>query len=305
MPYRPSYRPGRNVTSNPVERLTAEWRLAPAAALSDLPYTGMAVMRWTCRTALKREFVSRVGDGFHVFSYILRNSRATSWLDGRQVWDGVIPAHGLRILPPAAEPRWLAHSAFDSMQFHVPVDALRDMADGRARSSKIRLKDPLYASEPSVTPLVHAVASALDRHGELTSAYVDGLAIALLSRLVSRFSKPGFDDRERAVTLDARLRRAIDFINTHLADDLRLATISAVAGLSPYHFSHLFTATMGIPPHRYLLKRRIERARQRLLFGREAVIAIALDCGFKDASHFARVFARETGLSPRRFRQMG
>jgi hypothetical protein len=38
---------------NPVERLTAEWQLAPAAALSDLPYTGMAVMRWTCRTALK------------------------------------------------------------------------------------------------------------------------------------------------------------------------------------------------------------------------------------------------------------
>ncbi len=80
---------------NPVEQLTAEWQLAPAAALSDLPYTGMAVMRWTCRAALKREFVSRVGDDVHVFSYVLRNSRATSWLDGRQVWDGLIPAHGL------------------------------------------------------------------------------------------------------------------------------------------------------------------------------------------------------------------
>jgi AraC-like DNA-binding protein len=122
---------------NPVERLTAEWRFAPAAALSDLPYTGMAVMRWTCRTALEREFVSRVGDDVHVFSYVLRNSRATSWLDGRQVRDGL----------------------------------------------------------------------------------------------------------------------------------------------------------------------RIERARQRLLFGREPVLAIALDCGFKDAGHFARAFACETGLSPRRFRQ--
>jgi len=168
----------------------------------------------------------------------------------------VIPAHGLRILAPAAQPRWFAHSAFDSMQFHVPVDALRDMADGRARSSRIELKDPLYASEPGVTPLVHAVASALERRDQLTASYVDGLAIALLSRLVSRFSKPGFDCRRRAVTLDARLRRAIDFINTHLADDLRLATISAVAGVSPYHFSHLFTAAMGMPPHRYLLKQR-------------------------------------------------
>jgi AraC family transcriptional regulator len=215
----------------------------------------------------------------------------------------VIPAHGLRILAPAAEPRWFAHSAFDSMQFHVPVDALRDMADGRARSARIELKDPLYASEPGVTSLVHAVAWAFDGDNQLTSSYVDGLAIALLSRLVSRFSKPGFDCPQRAVALDARLRRAIDFINTHLADDLRLATIAAVAGLSPYHFSHLFTAAVGMPPHRYLLKQRIERARQRLLLDRETVLAIALDCGFKDASHFARVFARETGLSPRRFRQ--
>jgi AraC family transcriptional regulator len=137
----------------------------------------------------------------------------------------------------------------------------------------------------------------------LTLAYVDGLAIALLSRLVSRFSISGFDEPERRICLDARLRRAIDFINAHIADDLRLATMSAVAGLSPYHFSHLFTAAIGMPPHRYLLKQRIEQAKQRLLFGRESILAIALDCGFKDASHFARVFARETGLSPRRFRQ--
>jgi AraC family transcriptional regulator len=290
--------------TNPVERLTAEWRLAPAAALSDLPYTGMAVMRWTCRTALRREFVSQVGDDVHVFSYVLRSSRATSWLDGRQVWDGVIPAHGLRILAPAAEPRWFAHTAFDSIQLHVPVPALRDIADGgRTRGAGIELKDPLYASDPGVTPLAHAVASALDRHDQLTLAYVDGLAIALLSRLVSRFSISGFDERQRRVCLDARLRRAIDFMNAHIADDLRLATMSAVAGLSPYHFSHLFTAAMGMPPHRYLLKQRIEHAKQRLVFGRESILAVALDCGFKDASHFARVFARETGLSPRRFRQ--
>src|SRR5258708_5958898 len=104
---------GSNMMSNPVERLTAEWQLAPAAALSDLPYTGMAIMRWTCRTALKREVVSEVGDDVHVFSYVLRNSRATSWLDGRQVWDGVIPAHGLRILAPGRASAW-ALAAADS-----------------------------------------------------------------------------------------------------------------------------------------------------------------------------------------------
>jgi hypothetical protein len=145
-----SISPGATTMSNPVERLTAEWQLAPAASLSDLPYTGMAVMRWTCRTALRREFVSRVGADVHVFSYVLRSSRATSWLDGRQVWDGIIPAHGLRILAPAAEPRWFAHTAFDSIQFHVPVQALREIADGgRTRSARIELKDPFMRLTPA------------------------------------------------------------------------------------------------------------------------------------------------------------
>jgi hypothetical protein len=75
--------PGEKAMANPVERLTSEWQLAPAAALSDLPYTGMAVMRWTCRTALKREFVSRLGDDVHVFSMCCATrARAHGWMDG-------------------------------------------------------------------------------------------------------------------------------------------------------------------------------------------------------------------------------
>jgi AraC family transcriptional regulator len=207
-------------------------------------------------------------------------------------------------LAPSSQPRWFAHSAFDSMQFHVPVRALREMVDGgRLGGARIALQDPLYASDPGVTPLVHAMATALARQDQLTPAYIDGLAIALLTRLVTRFSLPGFGEPRPATAPDRRLRCAIDFINAPLADDLRLTTMSSVAGLSSYHFSHLFTAAMGVPPHHYLLKLRVERAKQRLLFSREPILAIALDCGFKDPSHFARVFARETGLSPRRFRQ--
>jgi AraC-like DNA-binding protein len=190
------------------------------------------------------------------------------------------------------------------MQLHVPVRALQEIVDGgRTGGQPIVLKDPLFASDPGVMPLVHAMTSALARQDRLAPAYIDGLAIALLTRLVSRFAASGWDERRAAISLDGRLQRSIDFINAHLADDLRLASMSSVAGLSPYHFSHLFTAAIGMPPHRYLLKLRIERARERLRFSRDSILAVALDCGFKDASHFARVFARETGLSPRQFRQ--
>lgn len=126
-----------------------------------------------------------------------------------------------------------------------------------------------------------------------------------MTRPATRFYLSGFDQRRTATTLDRRLRRAIDFINTHITDDLRLTTISFVAGLGPYHFSLLLSATMGVTPHRYLLELRIESQSNARSPAARTIHATAFDCGFKDTSAFARVFARETSLSPRRFRQAG
>jgi AraC-like DNA-binding protein len=99
-----------------------------------------------------------------------------------------------------------------------------------------------------------------------------------------------------------RLRRVLDHIEEHLVDDLRLADLAAVAAMSPHYFSELFTKSMRVTPHRYVLLQRIECAKQRLQDPRSSVLAAALDSGFENASHFARTFRRFVGTTPSEYR---
>lgn len=99
------------------------------------------------------------------------------------------------------------------------------------------------------------------------------------------------------------LRRVRSHIDQHLAEPLPLRELARIAGLSDYHFARAFRRSTGLPPHRYLLMRRIEHARELIERSDRPIAAIALDLGFADQSHFTRCFAAATGLTPRAFRR--
>jgi AraC family transcriptional regulator len=99
-----------------------------------------------------------------------------------------------------------------------------------------------------------------------------------------------------------RLKRVTDYIATNLAQDLSLARLAGVAGMSPHYFAELFKQSTGIPPHRYVLLQRIEWAKRQLRDPGFSVIDAALDAGFNNPSHFARMFRKFVGTSPSNFR---
>src|SRR5215831_19604731 len=99
-----------------------------------------------------------------------------------------------------------------------------------------------------------------------------------------------------------QLRRVTEFINDNLARALPLAELSAEAHLSQYHFARLFKESTGLPPHRFVVQRRIERARALLLEGHLSIDAIARAVGFRTRSHFSMVFHRHTGSPPTVYR---
>jgi AraC-like DNA-binding protein len=80
--------------------------------------------------------------------------------------------------------------------------------------------------------------------------------------------------------------------------DLPLARIAAECGLSVRHFSRAFRQSTGMPPHRWLLRQRVERAKALLADRSLSLADVALACGFGDQSHFTRVFAAVAGHSP-------
>ena len=93
-----------------------------------------------------------------------------------------------------------------------------------------------------------------------------------------------------------------DYIEASLEEGLTLAEFSAVAHMSPFHFSGLFKASTGLSPHRYVVDRRVERAKSLLQKTGLPLHEVARLAGFTDQSHLAKHFRRQLGVTPRRFR---
>lgn len=98
------------------------------------------------------------------------------------------------------------------------------------------------------------------------------------------------------------LRRVLERIEAGLAEDHSLERLSAEAGLNASHFSRAFKQSMGVSPHRHLVRRRIERARELLMATDLPILHVALEVGYGSQSHFTTAFRKATGITPRRYR---
>ena len=95
-----------------------------------------------------------------------------------------------------------------------------------------------------------------------------------------------------------RLSQVLEYIEAHLDRDLALEHLAAVARFSPSHFKVLFKRSTRMPVHRYVVERRVERARVLLLQGRRTLSEVALEAGFTHSSHMARCMRQVLGASP-------
>jgi AraC family transcriptional regulator len=102
---------------------------------------------------------------------------------------------------------------------------------------------------------------------------------------------------------DRRLRRVLAYVEEHLGGDITVTDLANVACLSIFHFSRAFAASMGVPPHRYVSRRRLESAKAMIVAGRASLREIALDCRFSSESSFTRAFRRATGMTPAEYRR--
>jgi len=93
-------------------------------------------------------------------------------------------------------------------------------------------------------------------------------------------------------------RRICAYMESHLGEKISLDGLASMAGLSAHHFARAFRQSVGMPPHGYLLQRRLEQVEQMLRDTQLPLSQIALAAGFSDQSHLARHFRRLTGMPP-------
>jgi AraC family transcriptional regulator len=155
---------------------------------------------------------------------------------------------------------------------------------------------------------VHALVSAVDaeRAAGFPSGrlFLDSVEQALAAALVDRHAV-----RRTAIRVyhgglaPARLRRVVDLVHARLDAELSLQDMAESADLSVAHFSQVFRNSTGETPHGFVLRIRVERAKELLRADSARVIDVALACGFKTQQHFARAFRHVYGASPSEYRR--
>jgi len=99
-----------------------------------------------------------------------------------------------------------------------------------------------------------------------------------------------------------KLRQAIAFINENLDRDLKLIEMANLAAMSPYHFARMFKQSTGSTPYQYLVRQRLTKAKELLRYSNLAIADIGYEVGYKNPSHFAKVFRRHIKVSPKIYR---
>jgi AraC family transcriptional regulator len=164
---------------------------------------------------------------------------------------------------------------------------------------RVEIRNRFQMRDAQIEHVGWALKAEMERGYPSGRLYADSLAMALAARLLHNHSSLAQEPRPVNGDLNQyRMKHVLSFIEDQLGDDLSLETIAGVAGVSVPHFKVLFRRTVGMPVHRYVIGRRVERAAALLREGQLPISQIALDAGFAHQSHLARHMRRVLGVSP-------
>ena len=172
------------------------------------------------------------------------------------------------------------------------------------RMAEFEFRPRLFFFDPDIWATALKLKAQLQYSCRSQRAYVEAQGIALAYELM-RMSEAG---SPLASDAQARLpgwqqKKLTQYIEEHLADEVSLSSLAQLVHLSPYHFSRAFKQSFGMPPHRYLTSRRIERAKALLAGHNWSVTEIGLEVGFSEASSFTNAFRKFTGETPTGYRR--
>lgn len=210
-------------------------------------------------------------------------------------------SEGEAILNPAGlfvAPRWKAPVGLLLMAIHPGVvnQIAREMGSG----GQVELEPRFHFRDELLEQLAKSLIAEFEQTSPADGVYADSLTHTLIVHLIKKYSGTRIRPQTARHGLPQRtLARVVEFIDTHLGEDLSLRTIAHAAEMSPSYFLTLFKRSTGLAPHQYLMTKRIEKARALLAQTKLPIVEIAAQAGFADQSHLTRLMRRHTGLTPR------
>jgi AraC family transcriptional regulator len=220
-----------------------------------------------------------------------------------------LSVHGdVDIIPAGVASRWTIKKPDCALIVRVPQELLQEAAAGlEMNGAQIALLNRFQMRDTAIEHLCWALKAEMENHNGNGSGrfYSDCIGMALACRLLQGHSEAApVENAMRPGAMPAyRLRRVLAYIEEHLSDDLSLAALAAISGLSVSHCQRGFRETMGCSIHRYVLQRRVEHAKLLLAEKKFSIGEVALAVGFAHQSHLAYHMRRFLGVTPSGVRQ--
>jgi AraC family transcriptional regulator len=213
----------------------------------------------------------------------------------------------ISLTPGEATTRWQHSGHPEILQVYLRQSvyeaAVSEMYGGDATGAQIL---PRFAIlDPLLEQLAIAIATALKDGNSEDVLYIDTLAQMMAVQLAKHHSKRSHAARAAAAkpAPGKKIRRLMDFIEEHLDGDLTLEAMAGELQISALYLPRAFKSAVGQSPHRYVLGRRVERAKTLLRNTDSPVADVALSSGFSSQSHLSNWFLRMMGVSPAAYRR--
>lgn len=216
---------------------------------------------------------------------------------------GSAPAGALSLIPPDTVTSIEAHNDHVVRTWGFPAGRCRRLLMSECSDDSLdfgRLHRQSFR-HGLIEALIERLWEETGHLGAVTKLFADGAMCTILSELATLSGRKNIADGPRIG--DWRIRLTIDQLEAQLGDDVGLAELADQVGLTPRHYSQLFKAATGLPPHRWLMKRRVEKATEMLADPQRSITEIAFSLGFASSQHFATVFRRFTRMTPSDYRQ--
>jgi AraC family transcriptional regulator len=224
--------------------------------------------------------------------------------------DEAVPKTGAIWLSPAGIGKDIAITAPipETMHLYLPIalfDRLKDDFHLPAMPAQ-SIRCLAGIRDEVIEQIGRSILSELTDESAAGRMYVETASLTLAARLLQKYceSRAYATSESSAHRLDPRrLRRVIDYIAANIEDDITLENLAAIAAYSPFHFARKFALAMGVSPHRYISRVRIEKAMAELAAGELPLAEIALNAHFSSQASFTRAFHRGTGMTPKEYRR--
>jgi AraC family transcriptional regulator len=265
-------------------------------------WSGAFVRHWT---ATARDTEQPTLDHHYVALHLGGPKYIRRRRDGRAI-TAAVPLGAVTMVPAGTAFSWRTDGPIDFAHLYVAPDALAHVAREELDrdSRELSLCDHVGVSDPLLGALFCRMLLGLERSGD-EYLFLDCLLRTFTMQLLHEHSTlSGATRAPKYMLAPARLRQVIEFMETHLAENLTLADLARIANRSPYHFCRAFRTATGRPPYRYLIHRRIERAKEILRQSDAPLSEVAREVGFRSQRQFAAMFTSVLGISPGRFREL-